>query len=120
MPVDWEKVERLRVERFGDARFGQPGARGFAAATGLSYEQYRYHFEAARKGRRADPQITRGGGIALSYVERIAAALDVPLAEILDGQTRSEEYERGVHNGRLQALAEMHQLLNDLMREGQP
>jgi hypothetical protein len=114
MPVDWEKVERLRRERYGDARFGEPGVRAFAKNAGMTWEQYRYHLEAAQ-GRRP-PRKTGRVGIPLSYVEGIAQALEVPLAEILDGATRSAEFERGLRNGRLQALAEVHSLLNGLMR----
>jgi hypothetical protein len=115
MPVDWEHVERLRIEHYGDARTGDPGVRAFAAAAGISYEAYRHHLETAR-GQRAQTREGGRGGIPLRYAEGIARALDVPLMEILDAESRSEEYERGLHNGRLQALAEMHQLLNDLMR----
>jgi hypothetical protein len=114
MPVDWEKVERLRLERYGDARYGKPGVKAFAAAAGISFEQYRYHLEVGR-GTRGTPPVR--GGIPLAYVEGIAGALDVPVGELLNSETRNAEYERGLHNGRHQALAEVHQLLNGLMRE---
>lgn len=114
MPVDWEKVERLRLERFGDARYGAPGIEGFVEAMGISYGTYRHHLEVAQ-GRRSAGKGERGG-VPLRYVEAIAQALEVPLAEILDGETRSVEFERGLRNGRLQALAEMHDALNQLMR----
>lgn len=114
MPVDWEKVERLRVERYGDGRLGQPGVRAFADNAGLTPEQYRYHLELARGKRPAGK--TGRVGIPLSYVEGIAQSLEVPLSEILDGETRSAEFERGLRNGRLQALAEMHHTLNEMMR----
>lgn len=115
MPVDWEKVERLRLERYGDKRFGEPGADAFAVAAGLTWPQYTYHRDVWRGKRQGG---TVRGGIPLSYVEGIASALEVPLGEILDGETRSAEFERGLHNGRLQALAEVHDLLNGLMRDG--
>jgi hypothetical protein len=114
MPVDWDKVERLRLERFGDRRYGEPGIPGFENALGFSYQAYRHHLETAQGKRNAGKG--ERGGIPLRYVEAIAQALEVPLAEVLNGETRSAEFERGLRNGRLQALAEVHDLLNGLMR----
>lgn len=137
MPIDWEKADALRREKF-DKRNGGTGTEGFEeklkefgerlGIRPMTYQAYRFRVERARgiktgEKKRANSGHPYGyrddtaGRIYLEQAEALAYALDVPLVDLMVSSSRDDSFERGKRAGYHEAMAEISRFTHERLVE---